>query len=131
MSRKTTAKERLPVAAVRAADEDTARQEAMESLAQVWLGMPWTGWWMQGWNAWLQQYRVDGAAADPDDRRNNGLPPWLPKVESTVVPFRRRDDPPGAEGARISLRVRMPSLPWTEGSGSVISIDTLTPRGAR
>lgn len=130
MSRKTTAKESLPVPAAITADEVAATGNPIDGLAQAWLGMPWMGWWMQGWTSWFESYGVKGAASDDDDRRD-AVVPWLPKIESTVVPFRRRDDPPGAEGARISLRVRVPGLPWSESPGSVISIDTLTPRGAR
>lgn len=128
MSRKTTAKESLPVARAHAADEASSQAAPAEGLPPAWLGMPWMNWWMQGWTTWLQNFAANAAPASDDDRRNAVLP-WLPKVESTVVPFRRRDDPPGAEGARISLRVRVPGLPWSEHSGSVISIDTMTPRG--
>lgn len=111
------------------------------SEAALWpatkLGIAWVEICMQTWGAWLEMCGVGGTAlaagrggADgrADDRREVG-PAWLPKFESKLVPLHRRDDQ-GAEAAQVSMRVRVPTLPWAGGSRSVIAIDTLMPRPA-
>jgi hypothetical protein len=89
---------------------------------------------MQVWAAWLAPWGATGAAsqsgrAPENDRRDSG-PPWVPQFQSTVVPLHRRDDEAGAEAEKVSMRLRVPVLPWDGGSRSVIAIDTLLPRAA-
>lgn len=110
------------------------------SEAALWpvtrLTIAWTEVCMQTWSAWLEMCGVNGAAFQAaqggaegraDDRREIG-PAWLPKFESKLVPLNRREDQAGAEAAKVSMRVRVPALPWAAGSRSVIAIDTLMPR---
>jgi hypothetical protein len=104
----------------------------MEDLSAGWLGLPWVNLWLQAWASWLEQWgmvgrsRPPGAAAD-QERRQPELP-WVPQFEATVVPLRRRDDQPGAEAAKVSMRLRVPAFPWSPGTSNIIAIDTLMPR---
>lgn len=104
-----------------------------EALA-MWFGTPWLTMWARTWTTWMQQLSAltalpTGDADRDDERRLRGLP-WLPYVETTVVPLRRSSDPPGAEAAKVSLRLRVPSSPWTPSETNVISFDALMPRSA-
>lgn len=100
-------------------------------VADLW--MPWMNLWMNSWSALLGPYGPTTSIrpatrtqlALKADRRETEVP-WVPQIESTVIPFRRRDDRPGMEATKLSMRVRVPSLPWVGGS-NVISIDTVMP----
>lgn len=101
-----------------------------EPLVAAWLGLPWLNLGCQAWTAWMEFYGLGEPSREPvgaDERRQAGMS-WLPQIESTVVPMRRRDDLPGAEAAKISMRIHVPPLPWEGGTGSVIAIDSLRPR---
>lgn len=103
----------------------------MAQLAAMWMGLPWLELWMRGWEAWYGPLcaaipQADSASAQ--DRRKAAVP-WMPQVDATVIPFRRRDDAPGQEATRWSLRLHVPAPPWLGASSNVIAIDTLLPRG--
>lgn len=105
-----------------------------EEAMAMWFGTPWMTMWARAWTAWMQQLSAltalpGGDSERDDERRLQGLP-WLPYVETTVVPLRRSSDPPGAAAAKVSLRVRVPTSPWTPSESNVISIDALMPRSA-
>lgn len=121
-------------AATSAPGAASAPEWPMGDLLALWSGQFWMNMWMQGWSAWLQQFGLSGPArqtlpGNGDDRRQPAIP-WLPQFEATVVPLRRRDDLPGAEAAKVSMRLRVPTFPWTAGTSNVIAIDTLMPRPA-
>lgn len=119
---------------------DTATDESrlawpLSDLAAAWTGMPWINLWMQSWATWLGQHGPESAPAHasgrvraPRPERRHAEIPWVPKIESSVIPFCRSEDEPGAEATRLSMRVRVPILPWMGGS-NVISIDTVMPHG--
>jgi len=105
---------------------------SMDELVGAWMGVPWMNMWMDAWRIWLQQYeaaipRLQDASGGTDDRRQASVP-WLPQVETTVIPFRRREDAPGVEATRLSLRFRVPAFPWLPGT-NIIAVDTVVPRG--
>ncbi|NMG75171.1 hypothetical protein [Aromatoleum diolicum] len=132
MATKTSPRKHAPRASHGPSDTGSAPQWAMEDLAAAWMGIPWMKLWMQAWTAWAEQWGVNAAAlqgsgASAEDRRQAGLT-WLPQLETTVIPLRRRDDHPGTEASKVSLRVRVPALPWTAGTTNIIAIDTLMPR---
>lgn len=125
------AHERAP-AASRRHGEANARKQGAASLPPLWSGLwmtPWVDFWTSMWTSWLGQ----GGFGLPNMRPHHGEAarrqedslPWLPRVETTVIPLRRRTDPPGEQAEKISLRVQMPWL----GGGNVIAIDTVVPRG--
>lgn len=62
-------------------------------------------------------------AAGANGERRASVLPWMPKLETQVIPFRRATDPPGAEGSRITMRMAMPAI----FGASAVSIDTLVP----
>lgn len=101
-----------------------------EPLVAAWLGLPWINLGCQAWTAWMEFCGFGGASREPADaeERRQATMSWLPQIESTVVPMRRRDDLPGAEAAKISMRIHVPPLPWEAGNGSVVAIDSLRPR---
>jgi hypothetical protein len=124
-------------------EHDTAqappRNRVTDHVAGAWpvaevadLWMPWMNLWMRSWSAMLGPYGPTTSirpaptplALKADLREPDA--PWVPKIESTVIPFRRRDDRPGMEATKLSMRMRVPSLPWVGGS-NVISIDTVMP----
>ncbi len=102
-----------------------------------WLGLPWTAWneGLRLWQAWCQAWQPNGSGvvgppaevAELGERRMAPIAPWLPQVDATVIPLRRNGDAPGARAARLSLRVRMPSLPWS-GPGEVIALEAIVAR---
>jgi hypothetical protein len=95
--------------------------------AYPWPMLPWMMGWAEFWSAWLggvpQLSSAGRASQEREGRRQEDGLPWLPKVEATVIPLRRRSDPPEGQASRISLRVQIPVLPWL-GVGNVIAIDT-------
>lgn len=98
-------------------------------------GLPWLEAWLKIWQlaANLQYHGerpTDGAEEVKDDRRRDPEAPWLPRIESTVIPLCRRTDPPGSEAARITMRFSVPNVPWAGTGGNVIVLDTLLPRRA-
>lgn len=103
-------------------------------LAYAWMGGPWIEAWVDIWSAWMDVATKAGSASqssgEAGDRRHLAVGiPWVPRVESTVVPLRRSSDPPGATSSRISMRLQMPTLPWLgDGGSNVIAIDALVPR---
>lgn len=134
MPKSTPTREHKPAAStsVSAPRAASAPEWPMGDLFALWSGQAWMNIWMQGWSAWLQQFGMtDGALrASPgsgDDRRQPAIP-WLPQFEATVVPLRRSSDLPGAEAAKVSMRLRVPAFPWAAGTSNVIAIDTLMPR---
>lgn len=132
MPRKTQTRE-PPRAAGRSPPGDGSDpQWPLDSLTASWLGLPWVNMWMQVWSTWLEQFAAIAAARKSglpatEERRQDGLP-WLPQFDSTVVPLRRRDDLPGAEATKVSMRVRLPAFPWVAAGSNVVAIDTLIPR---
>lgn len=103
---------------------------AMSELAAVCMGLPWLKLWSDAWELWsgqLQALSAPPAAGAGDERRAPAVP-WVPQLDATVIPFRRRDDQPGLEATRWSLRLHVPAPPWLGGSGNVIAIDTVVPR---
>lgn len=95
------------------------------------LGLAWMNMCLEIWGAYLEQWSESAAKRPPGssvaaDRRDAGMP-WLPQFASTVVPLHRREDAPAGEADKLSVRLRVPALPWG-GGGSVIAIDTLVPR---
>lgn len=130
MSRKTPPPENPPPIDPRATGNSVAAPWPTEPLMAAWLGLPWISLGCQAWTAWMEFYGFGEAGREPagaDERRQAGIS-WLPQIESSVVPMRRRDDLPGAEAAKISMRIHVPPLPWESGKGSVIAIDSLRPR---
>jgi hypothetical protein len=130
MSKKTPSLENPSPTEAKATGNSVAAPWPTEPLIAAWLGLPWINLSCQAWSAWLEFCGVGAASREPagaDERRQAGMS-WLPQIESTVVPMRRRDDLPGAEAAKISMRIRVPPLPWEAGNGSVIAIDSLRPR---
>jgi len=129
------ASERDPAPPRRHTDTGSRRQVAA-GLSPMWPGLPWMGPWLEFWTSmwtgWLGQglrHPLAGAVhrrGGMERRHEEGLP-WMPKVETTVIPLRRRTDPPGQQADRISMRMQVPTLPWLPG-GNVISIDTVVPR---
>lgn len=102
----------------------------MGALAAMWMGLPWFELWVRGWEVWCGQWReaipdVDAFASQ--ERRKAPLP-WVPQVEATVIPLRRREDAPGLEATRWSLHLHVPAPPWMGASSNVIAIDTVLPR---
>lgn len=69
----------------------------------------------------LDPSQTSSVAADGE--RRAGVLPWMPKLETQVIPLRRATDPPGAEGSRITMRLAMPPV----FGASAVSIDTLMP----
>jgi hypothetical protein len=105
---------------------------SMDELFAAWMGVPWMNMWVDTWRTWLQQCdaampRLQDTTPVTDDRRQAAVP-WLPQLETTVIPFRRREDAQGVQATRLSLRFRVPAFPWLPGSNS-IAIDTVVPRG--
>lgn len=96
-------------------------------------GFRWLEVWMRGWQSIMEAAQPGHARpGSPEDsaeerRRIPGLP-WVPRVEASVIPLRRRSDPPASEATRISMRVMLPSLPWNGAAGNVLTLDTLVPR---
>lgn len=132
MTKKPQTREHRAPAPQRAPDGHDTPTWPMDDLAAAWMGLPWIDLWMKTWTAWVEQCganvaALQGAQINRDDRRQPGMA-WLPQVESTVIPLRRRDDHPGTEAAKVSLRFRVPALPWTAGTSNIIAIDTLVPR---
>lgn len=104
-------------------------------LTAAWMGMPWFNLWMRSWARWLGPQNLAGGRMHSSVRADSGRPerrheeaPWVPRIESTVIPFCRSEDAPGSEATKLSMRVRVPTLPWMGGS-NVISIDTVMPHG--
>lgn len=106
------------------------------------VAWPWNAWstgfrwfevWMRSWQSILEAAQPGHARLDsPDDRKEErrrvpGMP-WMPRVEASVIPLRRRTDPPASEATRISMRVIVPSLPWNGAAGNVLTLDTLVAR---
>ena len=117
----------------RSAPDESHSRWPFADLTAAWMRMPWIDMWMQSWATWLGQHGPNNASAHPSGRARAPLPerrhaeiPWVPKLESTVIPFCRSEDEPGAEATRLSMRMRVPTLPWMGGS-NVISIDTVMP----
>lgn len=107
---------------------DVPQEQTAAGGAYLWPMLPWMMGWAEFWSAWLggvpQPNLAGGASQDQGRRQEDGLPlPWLPKVEATVIPLRRHNDPPEGQASRISLRVHIPTLPWL-GAGNMIAIDT-------
>jgi hypothetical protein len=102
----------------------------------VWPTYLWGGWvrWMElslrMWQSLLDGERRGLMRLEPADAVERPLTPapWLPEVSATVIPLRRRTDPPGAEGTRISMRFYMPGLPWNGTGAKVIAVDALVAR---
>lgn len=104
-----------------------------------WIALPggmWTGA-LRAFDVWLrlweQIWAVAPAPARPrrggeHERRHADNVPWVPQFEATVIPLRRRTDPPGAEATRLSMRLPMPPMPWSEGGANVISVETIIAR---
>lgn len=106
-------------------------------LPLVWPGLslmtPWLEFWGNYWAHWLgrgfsttTRRPARRHSGEPERRQEEALP-WVPKVETTVIPLRRRTDPPGQQAAKISMELRVPALPWL-GGGNVISMDAFLPR---
>lgn len=130
MSKKAPPLETPPPAEAKATGNSVAAAWPTEPLIAAWLGLPWINLSCQAWTAWMEFCGLGAASREPagaDERRQAAMS-WLPQIESTVVPMRRRDDTPGAEAAKISMRIHVPPLPWEAGNGSVIAIDSLRPR---
>lgn len=130
MSRKTPPLENPSPAEPKTTGNSVAAPWPTEPLMAAWLGLPWINLSCQAWTAWMEFCGLGGARREPSsaDERRQAAMSWLPQIESTVVPMRRRDDQPGAEAAKISMRIHVPPLPWEDGNGSVIAIDSLRPR---
>lgn len=109
----------------------------------MWPGQPWMTPWMTPWVEFWANYWTtllgQGLAApqsvsqrrgEGTDRRHGEGLPWLPKVETSVIPLSRRTDPPGQQADKISMRVQVPNLPWI-GGGNVIAFDAVVPRSDR
>jgi hypothetical protein len=101
-------------------------------LPNLWTGLPWMSpWldlWASVWTSWLgggplTAPRPGHKSGEGTRRQEDGLS-WLPRLETTVIPLRRRTDPPGEQAEKISLRMQMPWL----GGGNVIAIDTVVAR---
>lgn len=107
------------------------------ALPLMWPGpslmTPWLEFWGNYWAHWLGRgfstttRRPARRHSGEPERRQEDVLPWVPKVETTVIPLRRRTDPPGQQAAKISMELRVPSLPWL-GGGKVIAIDALLNR---
>ena len=133
--KKVIAHESAHAPPVEAAPDESHATWPFADVTAAWMGMPWVNLWMQSWATWLGQHGPDIAPARASGRTRSARPerrraelPWVPKIESTVIPFCRTEDEPGTEATRLSMRVRMPTLPWMGGS-NVISIDTVMPHG--
>jgi hypothetical protein len=103
-------------------------------LPQMWPDLPWMNPWMEFWRSmwagWLGHglyHSSEAERAVGGERRHDDGLPWMPKVETTVIPLRRRTDPPGQHADRISMRVQIPNLPWLGGE-NVIAFDAVVPR---
>lgn len=136
MPKKAVAHESEHSPPVDAATDESRLAWPLSDLATARTGMPWINLWMQSWATWLGQHgpesapaRAPGRVRAPRPERRHAEIPWVPKIESTVIPFCRSEDEPGAEATRLSMRVRVPTLPWMGGS-NVISIDTVMPHGS-
>lgn len=134
MSKKTPPLENPSPAVPKATGNSVAAAWPTEPMIAAWLGLPWINLSCQAWTAWMEfcgfgaaRRETGGESGSADERRQAAMS-WLPQIESTVVPMRRRDDLPGAEAAKISMRIHVPPLPWEAGNGSVIAIDSLRPR---
>ena len=128
------AQERVTASARRHARSEEGSQSGA-GMFPMWPAVPWMNPWFElwttMWSGWLGYgvQRHPGAArpaAGGERRREDGLP-WVPKVETTVIPLRRRTDPPGQQADRISMRMQVPSLPWLGGE-NVIAFDAVVPR---
>lgn len=130
MSKKTPPLEKSSPAESHAIGNSVAAPWPTEPVIAAWLGLPWINLSCQAWTAWMELCGFGAASRETGgaDERRQATMSWLPKIESTVVPMRRRDDLPGAEAAKISMRIHVPPLPWEGGNGSVIAIDSLRPR---
>ncbi|WP_407280843.1 hypothetical protein U5817_11440 [Aromatoleum evansii] len=135
MPKKAVAHESAHAPPVDAAPDESRVAWPFSDIAAVWTGVPWINLWMQSWATWLGQHGPEierspatGRVRAPRPERRQAELPWVPKIESTVIPFCRSEDEPGAEATRLSMRVRVPTLPWMGGS-NVISIDTVMPHG--
>jgi hypothetical protein len=128
-------RERVPASARRHARDEGSRTAPGAELPPVWPGLPWMNPWMElwtsMWSTWLGYgfHRRPGAGRQPaaGERRHEDGVPWLPTVERTVIPLRRRTDPPGRQADRISMRVQVPNLLWLGGE-NVIAFDAVVPR---
>ena len=134
MSRKTLTGESQAPSGQSPPEDRNVPRWPLDDMAANWMGLPWMNMWMQSWFAWLQQFErnVSGLASQAtpsraDDRRQAPLP-WVPQFDSTVVPLRRRDDLPGSEATKVSMRLHVPAFPWTGAHSNVIAIDTLMPQ---
>lgn len=130
MSKKTSLLATPSTSEPQAIGKSVAESWPTEPLMAAWLGLPWINLSYQAWTAWMEFFGLGGGSREPasvEERRQAAMS-WLPQIESTVVPMRRRDDQPGAEAAKISMRIHVPPLPWEDGNGSVIAIDSLRPR---
>lgn len=113
-----------------AGDPHGTAEPAMRELAALCMGLPWLKLWSDAWALWCGQLLAPfapPAAGSVDERRTAALP-WVPQLDATVIPFRRRDDHPGLEATRWSLRLHVPAPPWLGASSNVIAIDTVVPR---
>ncbi|MCC4117356.1 hypothetical protein LLG90_18540 [Aromatoleum toluclasticum] len=135
MPRKATAHEPAHAPPIDAAPDESRATWPFADVTAAWMGMPWVNLWMQSWATWLGQHdeghppaRSSGRARSRRPERRHAELPWVPRIESTVIPFCRSEDEPGAEATRLSMRLRVPTLPWMGGS-NVISIDTVMPHG--
>lgn len=116
-------------------EPDKPPEGASPELESPWPGLPWNNPWLElwagFWTTWLGpgfQVWPTGERQPPgsERRQEDGLP-WMPKLETTVIPLRRRTDPPGQHAEKISLRMQLPNLPWL-GDSKVIAIDTVVQR---
>jgi hypothetical protein len=129
MTRESKASVRSAAPLRRSAEGSSKVEDQAAEGALVWPMLPWMTYWAEVWGAWLGGFpgvSVASLKGKEERRQEDGLP-WLPKVETMVIPLRRRTDPPGGAAARISMRMQIPPLSWL-GGGNVIAIDTLVPR---
>ena len=105
-----------------------------DSDPMLWTGWPaaamvesmkWFGMWLQGtqclWEAASTFAQTGKSAGNNVQRRTSDLP-WVPRIDTNVIPLRRRTDQPGSQATRISMRLPMP---WPMGGADVVSIEAI------